>query len=183
MLAATIGLSMASAFAAPQKTVTIPLAGKSFGIVLDGFGQQRSKNLNASSAPKTVILSTKYKYKLSGSVRGTGDFASIIPAGTDLATFLESLKAGSSSILVGTIITTDGTLIKKKTISGSRNVGFFSVGVSLTVQSGISSTGVVSLSVSNIKVTAPIPVSGTVLFEGATATKPGAKLSVTSLTP
>ncbi len=181
MIAVSMGLGMAAAVAAPQKTVIVPLGGKSFGIVLDSMGMQKSKNLFASSSPKTIILSTKYKYSVAGTIHGTGDLAGIVDPGTNLKDFLESIKVGSSSFLSGTVTTTNGTLIKKRTINGTKNLGFFSVGVSLTVQGKISPTGVISISVTNVVVTAPITVSGTIVLDGPTPTKPGARLSVTSL--
>ena len=182
VIAVSMGLGMSTAFAAPQKTVNINLSGKSFGIVLDPItNMQRSKNLRATSKSKTIILSTKYKYNLTGSIHGTGDLEGFVTPGMDIKDFFEDLKLGSGTILSRTITTTDGTLIGKNVIKGTKNLGFFTVEVSLTVQGSISPTGVVSASLTNLKVVAPVAVSGTIVFDGPTATKPGAKFSVTSL--
>lgn len=182
MIAVSIGLGTAATVAAPQKVVNVNLAGKSFGVVLDLFQQPQSKNLKASSSPKKIILSNSYKYKLSGNIHGTGDLADVVNPGTSLRDFLESLDPGSSSLLSGTVNSTNGILIKKKTISGSKSLGFFSVDVSLDVEAKISATGVVGLNITNIKVAAPpFSFEGTIVFDGPTATTPGSKLTVTSL--
>lgn len=182
MIAVTLGLGMSTAFAAPKKTVNVNLSGKSFGIVLDPVTSlPKSKNLKASSGRKKIILSTNYKYNVKGTVHGTGDLEGFVAPGTDFQMFAEDLHLGSNTIWTGTVTTTDGTLIKKKVLKGTKNLGFFTVAVSLTVQAKISDTGVISVSLTNLKVDAPFTVSGTIVFDGPTETKPGARLSVTSL--
>ena len=186
MLALSVSLS-ATAFAAPQPNVAIPLGGKSFGIFVDATGAQKSKNLFASSLPATIVRSNTYKYSLQGTVHGEGILKNYVAPGMPVKALLEKIKLGSSSILIGQVTTTDGTLIKRTTITGNldSSTGNMRIGVSLTIGAKITPDGEIRLAVTDVKVTSPL--AGAIVFDGPRVvdgkTIPGARLAVAAVVP
>ena len=160
---AALSLSAASVFAVP--TVKLSIAGQDFG---------NGNTISATSGGTHIGASKSYSYNLAGTCQGTGTLASLVPAGTPIATFVNGLVAGAGSKLKGTVANPTGTLatdvtLVNRTISGTKTIpNFGSVYISLKIVGIIKTTGEVTLNVSNVKVRTPnqsgAAVGGTIKF-------------------
>ncbi len=92
-------LSVATAAALPP----VPNGdGKFISLNLQGFVIQDGNDVTITSNPRTIGPSHHYRFDTRGTVHGTGNFASVIPAKTNLVTAL-NLVDGSGSALRGAV--------------------------------------------------------------------------------
>ena len=149
-------------------TATVDLGGATFGKGID---------VHLSSGASVLPAATSYDYLISGTVRGTGLLAALLPGGTDLSTLLDQIQAGSSSALSGTQLNPVGTLpfsIVNRTFSGSVPIpGGLSASAQMQIVGRVTGTGQIRFHVVNVDFSVPgFPSLGTVVFE------PGAKVVV-----
>ncbi len=159
-IVAVLAVGVTASFAAPNATLKV--GGKKFG---------HNIKFTATSVG-TISKSTIYKYKLDGTVTGTGGLAKLAPAGAKktIAEFIDSIDPGSSSELSG--IFEQGTAAWDKDfltrkISGTRTVsGVGKVTVKATITGGVDAGGKIYLTVDKVKVLANgTPVPGFIKFD------------------
>lgn len=157
LLAVLAATSMATNAATEE--ITMALGSKSFG---NGVA------LKATSGTQLIQESKLYTYKITAKVRGKGDLAAAVPVEIALDKLLESLKPGSSSILSGSYSNPTGALpvtLISKSLSASGKINNVPVSLKLKLTGKISSTGQLSLGITNVQITSnSTPVAGTIAF-------------------
>src|ERR1043165_5298307 len=89
---------------------TPTFAQQSVSIDLTGLQLKNATNQSRTSSPNTISPSFRFSSVISGHVRGFGGaFGFLYPTSTPLATVLEDLAPGSSSMLSGTFDNCTGT--------------------------------------------------------------------------
>ena len=160
---------VASAATAATESAKVFIAGKSIG---------NGVSLNAKSGTWLIAPSKLYSYSISatctgiapvGAAPGALTLAKIVPPGTSLAGFMESVSPGSSSYLKGKFSNATGTLpavVLNRKISGSKNVkSVGKVSVSFKLKVSILASGEVVINVTNISITSPLgKIPGTIKF-------------------
>jgi hypothetical protein len=133
---------------------TPTFAQQSVSIDLTGLQLKNATNQSRTSSPNTISPSFRYSYVISGNVRGFGGaFGFLYPTSTPLATVLEDLAPGSSSMLSGTFDNCTGThplSPTPTTTSGQTTVSGIQVTYSFTLGSGIDGNNIASFSISNV---------------------------------
>lgn len=143
-IVAVLAVSTTASFAAPNAVLKV--GGKKFG-----DGQQ----IKVVSQGK-ISASKLFKYKLDGTVTGSGPVAKLAPAGTPIGKFLDALEPGTSKELSGSFSNPSGKLpvefINRK-ISGNKTVpGVGVVSVKALITGGADASGKVYLNVTGVKV-------------------------------
>lgn len=157
--------------AGPSEQIVAKLATMKFG---------HNKGFVATSKDRTIAPSKLYHYKISGTIRGKGGALGLVyREEIPIATFLDSLKAGTSSLLEGSLDNPDGALpalLVSKNIEGSRNIkGVGRVKLNLKFAGTIDAKGQIALEVSDVKAT----VNGKPL-DGVMVIGKGSKLDVST---
>jgi hypothetical protein len=141
--------------AAPVASAAKPL-GK-VPVSLNGQVLGNRMNISVNSGNKRIVPSQLYSYVISGRVRGKKGTpaAAVVPAGTAIPAFLESLSPGSSKFLKGSFSNSSGKLpvtVLDRKIRGSRNVaGLGKVTVSFNLLATIDVDGVCQLEITKVK--------------------------------
>lgn len=164
VLVGCAGVAAAAGVAFGQQSTTINLA---------GLRIQNGLNQSASSAPNTISPAFDYHYQITAMVHGTGlVFGGLFPNSISLATVLETLSAGSSSVLSGDFTNCPGTHPidpPPTTTSGSQVELGITINYSFTTSFQISAANIASFSLTNV-VLSPSALIGTLVFDSGTAT-------------
>ena len=157
---------------------SLALADTSIAIDLSGTELKDAAKVTLVSSA-SLNPSTQYIYEFSGTVQGTGDFATLIPAGTPLADALDDLNAESFS-LEGTKLQATPTLpvtILSKSLKGAVFLEGKTFRLKAAVTAIAGASGVVTLKFRDVSVTSQRPGrlkkpnASTILFEaGSTLT-------------
>lgn len=134
-------------------------AGGKASIALAGQELGNNKSISVDSGNRRVDASERYTYNFTGRVRGKRGTpaAKIIPSGTDISAFVDSISPGASTFLNGSFPNSSGNLnhpvtVLDKKVSGKRNVkGLGVVTVSLTLLGRIETDGTCVLEIKNVK--------------------------------
>ncbi len=128
-----------------------------------------------TSAPATLDASSRYAYKIEGTVHGTGLLSAAVSTNTDVGDFLDRVQPGSSSLLSGIYENPGGVLpftFMDRHFEGTTSTPLGNIFVALDAVGVVDATGLVSFSVSNVTVTfGGSPLAGGLQFEdGSKAT-------------
>ena len=137
------------AFALPATTAA---ENKFVSANLQGFVIQDGHDFSITSAPQRIGPSTHYRFNTSGTVHGTNQLGSYIPAGSDVVTSLNKIQSGLGTSLRGAVFESvfgDNYPILNRTVSGSI-AGIISVSGQLDI--GVSN-GVATFSLTNFSFT------------------------------
>lgn len=133
------------------------------GVFVSGETLAKGKEIHVDSGSRRIAASKEYKYKFSGNCRGLAGtpMAKLVPAGTPIGTFLDSLKAGSSSLLSGTVQNPSGNLpftVIDLPVSGSKTItgvpGLTKIHMSMRIVGTIEADGLCRLDVTEVKLRA-----------------------------
>ena len=133
------------------------------GVFVSGETLAKGKEIHVDSGSRRIAASKEYKYKFSGNCRGLAGtpMAKLVPAGTPIGTFLDSLKAGSSSLLSGTVQNPSGNLpftVIDLPVSGSKTItgvpGLTKIHMSMRIVGTIEADGLCRLDVTDVKLRA-----------------------------
>lgn len=133
------------------------------GVFVSGETLAKGQEIHVDSGSRRIAASKEYKYKFSGNCRGLAGtpMAQLVPAGTPIGTFLESLKAGSSSLLSGTVQNPGGNLpftVIDLPVSGSKTItgvpGLTKIHMSMRIVGTIEADGLCRLDVTDVKLRA-----------------------------
>ncbi len=155
------------------------------GVFVSGETLAKGKEIHVDSGSRRIAASKEYKYKFSGNCRGLAGtpMAKLVPAGTPIGTFLDSLKAGSSSLLSGTVQNPSGNLpftVIDLPVSGSKTItgvpGLTKIHMSMRIVGTIEADGLCRLDVTDVKLRAtPRQKLGSIKF------MKGSKLLISSI--
>lgn len=152
MAAAVAGLlslsSVSRSYALPPE-----VAGEGKFVVIDlhGFVIQDGHDIQLTSGAQTIGPSNHYNFDITGTMHGTGRFATVFPAGTNFAAAVEQISPGKGSGLRGASFESvfgDTYDLVNETISGSAGP----VSISGRIESGVTG-GVASFALKNFSFT------------------------------
>lgn len=156
------GLASASPCRADD-TAAINLAGVQF---------KNATSQNRTSAPDTIDPAFGYNYVISGSAKGDSGLLKILfPNPTPLATILETLSPGSSSLLTGAACNAAGThpfSADPQNVSGSTVLLGVTVTFAATVTVGIDASNIAFFSLTNVQL-APASLVGSLTITSGQA--------------
>ncbi len=165
--ATALALTVAgTAHAAPLGQFSVSIAGKTIG---------NGGSFAVNSGTKQIFPSKLYKYEFKAKMKGEPGtpLGALVPSGTSLANFVDSLKPGTSKKLGGTFSNPSGTLPTKVIdlkVSGTRPVkgvpGLTQIKIAMNIVGSIDANGKVSLDVKNVQfVGTPKQKMGSVTFQ------------------
>lgn len=152
-LSTVVGLAAAVVVAGPalaQQSVTVDLAGVE---VRHGRDQARS------SVPGMLAPAARYRYEISGTVRGQPALSALwflFNEPVPLEEALESLVDGSSAFLTGVVANPDlehPFTLTDEEVSGSQMIGSTNAVFSATISAGIDASDVAFFSISDVTIT------------------------------
>jgi len=149
-------------------------------VVIDLAGiEVKHGKASGNVAPDPIDEAITYKYSITGTVDGTGDFNSAVPSGTSIAALLEEIEPGSSENLTGDFFNLSGNFpvtVYKNKLSGKVNFGGQKVSGKAKLTAAISDTGFAAFSVTGVSFKiGQFPLSGgSIVFEA------GSKLTLTA---
>ena len=128
-----------------------------------------------TSAPATLDASSRYAYRIEGTVHGTGLLGAVVAANTSVGDFLDRVQPGASSLLSGIYENPGGVLpftFMDRHFEGTTSTPVGNIFVALDAVGIVDATGLVSFSVNNVTVTfGGAPLAGGLEFEdGSKAT-------------
>lgn len=169
---AALSLGATSASAA-YASVTVDVSNLEFGqkVAVAPATGVVPVNLHASGNHK-LKAATSYSYTITGTCHGTGQLASVVPAGTAISKYIPK------ATLTRTYANPGGKLpivVVNRLVSSTQDLGFFTLALSMRVKGGVWANGVVYLNVSNFTTNPSLAVDATLQFD------PGAKMVITAL--
>ena len=159
-----LGLSLTSAHA-QSPSVAVDLAGTAFGKGLD---------VHVTSEAQRLIPARSYRFKLLGSVRGTGLLSSVLPAGTKISDLVDLIEDGTGDSLNVVVPNPDGEfpfVFVDRTFAGTIPVTIppfptVDLSASVTLRGFVSAKGKVRFDVTGFVLDGlPFPDLGKVEFE------------------
>lgn len=134
------------------------LAQQSVSVDLTNVELRHATNQTRSSAPATLAPAARYRYEISGTVRGLPILSPLwflFPDPVPLDEALEGLVEGSSAFLTGVVANPAGThpfMLTDQTFDGSQVIGGTTVTFNATISAGIDAANAAFFSITNVTI-------------------------------